>query len=127
MPSKPSQHFHIVQQSRRGASPREDNGVTQALRCAHEMHKRGMKGDRENVRELSGVLPLSFASAIASGNVDDIQKLVLPIVQKDAVIAEWLGRHDVGEWITKLLASLRAELLAQNSVAIASNDQDEVI
>ena len=44
------------------------------------------------------------------GDVASIQREVMPAVQADPTLGEWLSQPDVGDWLTSYLQRLRVAL-----------------
>ena len=56
------------------------------------------------------MLFLGNCQAIRAGDVVSIQREVMPSVQADSTLAEWLSQPDVGDWLTSYLQRLRVTL-----------------
>ena len=70
-------------------------------------------GQTENISSLKQIvagLPPSLSQAIRTGDVTAIENEVMPPVQADPTLAEWLSQPDVGDWLTSYLQKIRVEL-----------------
>jgi hypothetical protein len=78
---------------------------------------------KQIIAQLSPIL----RDAIRSGDVSVIHNHVMPAVQKDPSLAEWLSQPDVGDWLTSYLQRLRDHLGDNTSVFITTASSDDLI
>jgi hypothetical protein len=74
------------------------------------VHRSGQGEDDTALRQIVAALPPALSQAIRSGDVNAIQREVMPAVQADPSLAEWLSQPDVGDWLTSYLQRLRVAL-----------------
>ena len=69
------------------------------------------------MRQIIVALPPALSQAIRVGDVAAIQREVMPAVQADPTLAEWLSQLDVGDWLTSYLQRIRTELDARSGIS----------
>ncbi len=90
--------------------PRRSDPVGESLRQVRVVHRDGQGEDDASLRQVVAGLPPALSQAIRAGNVNAIQREVMPAVQADPTLAEWLSQPDVGDWLTSYLQRLRVAL-----------------
>ena len=84
--------------------------VGESLRQVRAVHRNGQSEDDTALRHIVAGLPPALSQAIGTGDVNAIQREVMPAVQADPTLAEWLSQPDVGDWLTSYLQRLRVAL-----------------
>jgi hypothetical protein len=84
--------------------------VGESLRQVRAVHQSGQGEDDKALRQIVATLPPTLSQAISTGDVASIQREVMPAVQVDPTLAEWLSQPDVGDWLTSYLQRLRVEI-----------------
>ena len=92
------------------APAKQSDSVGESLRQVRAVHRNGQGEDDTALRHIVAGLPPALSQAIRAGDVNAIQREVMPAVQADPMLAEWLSQPDVGDWLTSYLQRLRAEL-----------------
>ena len=89
---------------------KQSDPVGESLRQVRAVHRNGQGEDDTALRHIVVGLPPALSQAIRTGDVNAIQREVMPAVQVDPTLAEWLSQPDVGDWLTSYLQRLRVEL-----------------
>ncbi len=89
---------------------KQSDPVGESLRQVRAVHRNGQSEDDTVLRHIVAGLPPALSQAIRSGDVNAIQREVMPAVQADPTLAEWLSQPDVGDWLTSYLQRLRMAL-----------------
>ena len=89
---------------------KQTDPVGESLRQVRAVHQNGQGEDDTALRQIVAGLPPALSQAIRLGDVNAIQREVMPAVQADPTLAEWLSQPSVGDWLTSYLQRLRAEL-----------------
>jgi hypothetical protein len=84
--------------------------ISQSLRQVRAVHRGGQAEDDTALRQVVASLPPTLSQAIRAGDVASIQRDVMPAVQVDPTLGEWLSQPGVGDWLTSYLQRLRVEL-----------------
>ena len=92
------------------APAKPSDPVGESLRQVRAVHRNGQSEDDTALRHIVAGLPPALSQAIGTGDVNAIQREVMPAVQTDPTLAEWLSQPDVGDWLTSYLQRLRVEL-----------------
>ena len=92
------------------APAKPSDPVGEILRQVRAVHRNGQSEDDTALRHIVAGLPPALSQAIGTGDVNAIQREVMPAVQADPTLAEWLSQPDVGDWLTSYLQRLRVEL-----------------
>jgi hypothetical protein len=92
------------------APAKPSDPVGESLRQVRAVHRSGQSEDETALRQIVAGLPPALSQAIRAGDVTSIQREVMPAVQIDPTLAEWLNQPDVGDWLTSYLQRLRVEL-----------------
>lgn len=93
--------------------PIEADPVVATLRLAREVQRGERTDDDTALRAIAAGLMPDLATAIRTGDVAALQRIVLPAVQVDPSLGAWLGQSGVGDWLTGYLQRLRAELVGE--------------
>ncbi len=110
--------------------------VGESLRQVRAVHRNGQSEDDTALRQIVAALPPALSQAIRAGDVNEIQREVMPAVQADPTLAEWLSQADVGDWLTSYLQRLRVALggelnepdtVARSTVHSQLIENDEII
>jgi hypothetical protein len=106
--------------------------VGKSLRQVRAVHQGGQGDEATALRQIVDGLPPALSQAIRAGDVAMIQREVMPAVQMDPTLGEWLSQPGVGDWLTAYLQRLRkalngSEESVPNSAAGPRPDQDSVI
>jgi hypothetical protein len=89
---------------------KQSDPVGESLRQVRAVHRNGQDEDDTSLRQIVAALPPALSQAIRAGDVNAIQREVMPAVQADPTLAEWLSQSDVGDWLTSYLQRLRVAL-----------------
>jgi hypothetical protein len=92
------------------APTRQPDPVGESLRQVRAVHRGGQAEDDTALRQIVAGLPSALNHAIRAGDVASIQREVMPAVQIDPTLGEWLSEPGVGDWLTSYLQRLRVEL-----------------
>jgi hypothetical protein len=92
------------------APAKHSDPVGESLRQVRAVHRNGQGEDDTALRQIVAGLPPALSQAIRAGDVNAIQREVMPAVQADPTLAEWLSQPDVGDWLTSYLQRIRTEL-----------------
>lgn len=84
--------------------------VGESLRQVRAVHRGGQGDNDTTLRQVIAGLPPALSHAIRAGDVAAIQREVMPAVQADPTLGEWLSQPGVGDWLTSYLQRLRVEL-----------------
>ena len=84
--------------------------VGESLRQVRAVHRNGQGEDDTALRHIVAGLPPALSQAIGTGDVNAIQREVMPAVQVDPTLGEWLSQPGIGDWLTTYLQRLRIEL-----------------
>jgi hypothetical protein len=82
--------------------------VGDSLRQVRAIHHAGTADDT-TLHQVVARLPAALRQAIRTGDVVAIQHEVMPAVQRDPTLGEWLSQPGVGDWLTTYLQRLRVE------------------
>lgn len=91
--------------------------IGDSLRQVRSVHRGEQPDDEDTLHLVADVLPDPLANAIRSGDVVAIQREVMPAVQVDSTLADWLGQPGIGDWLTSYLQRLRAVLCSNETSA----------
>ena len=89
---------------------KQPDPIGESLCQVRAVHRSGQSEDDTALRQIVAGLPTALSQAIRTGDVNAIQREVMPAVQADPTLAEWLSQPDVGDWLTSYLQRLRVEL-----------------
>ena len=89
-----------------------------SLRLARAIQQGERADDAAGLRSLAAGLSADLAAAIAAGDVAALQRIVLPAVQADPSLGNWLGQPGVGDWLTGYLQRLRVELVGTEPATV---------
>ena len=89
---------------------KQSDPVGESLRQVRAVYQSGQSEDDTALRQIVAALPPALSQAIRAGDVNAIQREVMPAVQADPTLAEWLSQPDVSDWLTSYLQRLRVEL-----------------
>jgi hypothetical protein len=104
------------------STPQPTDSVGDILRHVRTVHRSGQGENIATLKQIITQLPPTLRDAIRAGDVSVIHNHVMPAVQKDPSLAEWLSQPDVGDWLTSYLQRLRQALgNEQEGVAIATS------
>lgn len=92
------------------APAKQSDPVGESLRQVRAVHRGGQGEGDTALRQIVVGLPLALSQAIRVGDVASIQREVMPAVQVDPTLGEWLSQPGVGDWLTSYLQRLRVEL-----------------
>ncbi len=92
------------------APAKPSDPVGESLRQVRAVHRNGQSEDDTALRHIVAALPSALSQAIRAGDVNAIQREVMPAVQMDPTLAEWLSQPNVGDWLTSYLQRLRVAL-----------------
>jgi hypothetical protein len=92
------------------APAKQSDSVGESLRQVRDVYRNGQSEDDTALRQIVATLPPALSQAIRAGDVNAIQREVMPAVQMDPTLAEWLSQPNVGDWLTSYLQRLRIEL-----------------
>jgi hypothetical protein len=90
------------------APAKPSDPVGESLRQVRAVHRNGQSEDDTALRHIVAGLPPALSQAIGTGDVNAIQREVMPAVQADPTLAEWLSQPGVGDWLTLYLQKMRA-------------------
>lgn len=93
------------------APAKQTDPVGESLRQVRAVHRGDQGEDDTALRQVVAGLPPTLSQAIRVGDVASIQREVMPAVQADPTLGEWLSQPTVGDWLTSYLQRLRAELI----------------
>jgi hypothetical protein len=91
-------------------SSRPSDPVGDSLRQVRNVHRGGQTENINSLKQIVAGLSPALSQAIRTGDVTAIQNEVMPTVQADPTLAEWLSQPEVGDWLTSYLQRLREEL-----------------
>jgi hypothetical protein len=114
------------------APAKQSDPVGESLRQVRAVYRNGQSGDGTALRQIVAGLPPALSQAIRAGDVNAIQREVMPAVQMDPTLAEWLSQPDVGDWLTSYLQRLRSQLANASLVqtapsAIMTTEEDQIV
>ncbi len=89
---------------------KQSDPVGESLRQVRAVHRSGQSEDDTALRHIVAGLPSALSQAIRAGDVNAIQREVMPAVEADPTLAEWLSQPDVVDWLTSYLQRLRVAL-----------------
>jgi hypothetical protein len=92
------------------APAKQSDSVGDSLRQVRAVHRNGQSEDDTALRQIVAALPPALSQAISTGDVASIQREVMPAVQADPTLGDWLGQPGVGDWLTAYLQRLRVTL-----------------
>ena len=117
------------------APAKQSDSVGESLRQVRAIHRSGQSDEDTALSKIVAGLPSAVSQEIRAGDVAAIQREVMPAVQTDPTLAEWLSQPDVGDWLTSYLQRLRSSLNDDKSHAVmplpallkAINDDDSIV
>jgi hypothetical protein len=92
------------------APAKQSDPVGESLRQVRAVHRGGQGEDDTALRQVVAGLPSALSEAIRAGDVAAIQREVMPVVQVDPTLGEWLSQPGIGDWLTSYLQRIRVEL-----------------
>jgi hypothetical protein len=109
------------------SAPQPTDSVGDILRHVRTVHRSGQGENIATLKQIIAQLPPTLRDAIRTGDVSVIHHHVMPAVQKDPSLAEWLSQSDVGDWLTSYLQRLRDHLSDNTSVFMTTASGDDLI
>jgi hypothetical protein len=92
------------------APAKQSDSVGDSLRQVRAVHRNGQSEDDTALRQIVAALPPALSQAISTGDVASIQREVMPAVQADPTLGDWLGQPGLGDWLTAYLQRLRVTI-----------------
>jgi hypothetical protein len=109
------------------SAPQPTDSVGDILRHVRTVHRSGQGENIATLKQIIAQLPPTLRDAIRTGDVSGIHHHVMPAVQKDPSLAEWLSQPDVGDWLTSYLQRLRDHLDDNTSAYMTTASGDDLI